>query len=52
MRLRSQMTSFSEFVAATYSASVDDNATMFCFLDPQAIGIPASDTTWPEIEWR
>ena len=44
------MISLSAFVIATYSASVDERATIFCLRDPQAIGMPPSDTTWPEME--
>ena len=52
MSFRSHKTSFSALVIATYSASVDDSVTMDCFFDPHAIGIPASDMTWPDIECR
>ena len=42
------MPSFADSVRLMYSASVDDKATVFCFLEHQEIADPESVNTYPE----
>ena len=47
-----QIPSFVASATATYSTSIDDNATVVCFLDRQAIAPPASVSTCPLVDFR
>lgn len=48
----SQRLSWMVAVRAIYSASVDDNAWVSCFLDECKMGPPLKNHTYPEIEMR
>ena len=50
MRFQSHKMSLNVLVIVSYLASIDNSVTIDCFFNPHMIGMPVSDTMWPDIE--